>query len=181
MGGDYHPLGFVVRLESERQLAALTSLVRSLARETVVRTDLIDTRYANLFGDVRLAAAVTSGFGLLAFAVAIAGIYGLMAFLVGGRTREIGVRMALGAAPSDIRRMFLMSSGRLLVAGGLLGVGAAALMARSIQSMLFGVSALDPLTYGSVLVLVLATAFIATWFPARQASRVNPTVALRAE
>jgi putative ABC transport system permease protein len=178
---DYTPLTFVARLENERQLPALTTFVRSLAPGTIVRVELVDTLYARLFGDVRLAVSVTTALGVLAFVVASAGVYGVMAFLVSGRTREIGVRMALGAAPSDIRRMFLMSSGRVLAAGTALGLLGAALMARTIESMLFGVSAVDPVSYGFVVVLVTLTVLAATLVPARQAARVDPTVALRAE
>ena len=178
---NYHPLTFIARLDHERQIAALTSLVRSVAPGAIVRVDLVETLYERLYGDVRLAASITGGFGLLAFLVAITGVYGVMAFIVGGRTREIGVRLALGARPSDISRLFLVSSSRVFVAGAALGALVAILTSRSIQSMLFGVSALDPVTYGVVLLAVIATAFVATWFPARQASRVDPTVVLRAE
>jgi predicted permease len=178
---NYNPLTFIARLEHERQIGAVTSLVRSLAPGAIVRVDLVETLYERLYGDVRLAASITGGFGLLAFLVAISGVYGVMASIVGGRTREIGVRMALGAGPSDIRRLFLVSSSRVLIAGAALGALAAILTSRSIQSMLFGVSALDPVTYGLVLLTVIATAVVATWFPARQAARVDPTVALRAE
>jgi putative ABC transport system permease protein len=177
----YFPLTFVARLDHERQLPALTTLVRSLAPGAIVRVELVDTLYERLFGDVRLAAAVTTSLGALAFIVASAGVYGVMAFLVSGRTREIGVRMALGAAPADIRRMILLSSARTLVAGVALGVPAAALIARGIESMLFGVSAVDPLTYSGVLLLVILTALAATLIPALHAARVDPTVALRAE
>jgi predicted permease len=178
---NYHPLTFIARLDHERQIGALTSLVRSVAPGAIVRVDLVETLYERLYGDVRLAASITGGFGLLAFLVAITGVYGVMAFIVGGRMREIGVRMALGARPSDISRLFLVSSSRVFVAGAALGALVAILTSRSIQSMLFGVSALDPVTYGVVLLAVIATAFVATWFPARQASRVDPTVVLRAE
>jgi predicted permease len=178
---NYTPLTFVARLENERQVPALTTFVRSLAPGAIVRVELVDTLYERLFGDVRLAVSVTTALGVLAFVVASAGVYGVMAFLVSGRTREIGVRMALGAAPSDIRRMFLMSSGRMLAAGTALGVLGAALMARGIESMLFGISALDPVSYGSVVVLVILTALAATLVPALHASRVDPTVALRAD
>jgi putative ABC transport system permease protein len=177
----YSPLTFVARLDHERQLPALTTLVRSLAPGAIVRVELVDTLYERLFGDVRLAVAVTTALGGLAFIVAGAGVYGVMAFLVSGRRREIGVRMALGAAPADIRRMFLLSSGRTLALGALLGVAGAAMMARTIESMLFGVSAVDPLTYAIVVFLVGISALVATLGPAVHAARVDPTVALRAD
>jgi putative ABC transport system permease protein len=150
---------------------------RSIDRASRSRRDALQPAV----GDVRLAASVTTGFGVLAFVVAVAGIYGVMMFLVTGRTREIGVRIALGAQPADIRRIFLQSSVRLVLAGGVLGVAAAALMSRTMQSMLFGVTPSDPTTFITVLSAVAVTALGATWFPARQAARVDPVVALRTE
>jgi ABC-type antimicrobial peptide transport system permease subunit len=124
---------------------------------------------------------VIAGFGVLAFGVAMAGIYGVMMFLVTGRAREIGIRIALGAQPSDVRRIFLRSSARLVLAGGVLGVAGAAMLSRAMQSMLFGVTPSDPATFVTVLIFVGTTALAATWFPARQAARVDPVIALRAE
>ena len=147
----------------------------------VIAEELLDALYERLFGDVRLAVSVTSALGSLAFIVASAGVYGVMAFLVSGRTREIGVRMALGAAPADIRRMFLLSSARTLVAGALLGIAGAAMMARTIESMLFGVSATDA-TALLGMAAALGTAVVAASVPpAARAARTNPLDALRHE
>jgi len=127
-----------------------------------------------------MASALTA-FGWLALTVALAGLYGVMAFLVGCRRREIGVRMALGATPGDIRRLVLGESSRMVVSGVVLGSAAALLLARWFESLLFGVSATDPLTYALVATAVTLTAILATWHPARQAARVDPAVTLRSE
>lgn len=177
----YSPLSFVVRLEDERQLGALASLVRSLAPGAIVRVDLVEERYRRLYGDVRLAASVTGGFGALAFVVAMAGVYGVMAFLVTGRRREIGVRIAFGAQPTDIRRMFLAASARFVLVGAALGVAGAYATTRAVETKLQGVQAADPLTFAGVVIAVLVTALAATWLPARQAARVDPVISLRAE
>ena len=178
---EFIPLSYVVRLEHERQIGALTSLVREKAPGTIVRVEPIEDRYRRLFGDVRLAASITSGFGLLALIAAVTGVYGLMTFLVAGRTREIGVRLALGATPAEIGRMVLGTAARFIGAGGVLGLIVAVAGARYVESLLFGVSPTDPLTFAIVLTLVSCTALAATWLPARTASRVDPASALRAE
>jgi ABC-type antimicrobial peptide transport system permease subunit len=154
-------------------------MVRTLAPGARVRSEFVYDRYANMFANEMLAASIMSAFGLFAFLVAIAGIYGVMAFLVAGRTREIGIRMALGADRGAIRRLVLGSSARLVVAGAVLGVAGASLAARWAGSLLFGVTPADPLTYLSVTAAVVVTALIATWQPARQAARVDPSKLLR--
>lgn len=181
MAPTHAPLRYVVRLDDERQLGALTSLVRSLAPGAVVRVDLVEERYRRLYGDVRLAATVTGGFGVLAFVIAMAGVYGLMAFLVIGRTREIGVRIALGARAADIRRIFLFTSARLVFIGAALGIVGAYAASGAMASMLFGVEATDPMTFAGVVCVVIVTALLATWLPARQAAHVDPMISLRAE
>ena len=95
--------------------------------------------------------------------------------------REIGVRLALGAMPAQIRMMMLGQGMRLLVAGLIIGFIGAVAMSRVIRSLLFGVSANDPLIYAIVTVVLIAAAIVACWLPARKASRVNPMVTLRAE
>ena len=176
-----HPLSFVIRLEHPRQLGSLATLVREAAPGTIIRAELIDDRYARLFGDVRLAASVTAGFGVLAFVVAVSGIYGVMVFLVAIRTREIGVRLALGASPGRIRRMVLGSSAPFVAAGILLGIGASVAASTYLKSLLFGVSSFDPATLAAVGALLSVTALAAAYAPARRASQVDPAITLRAE
>ena len=109
------------------------------------------------------------------------GIYGLTAYLVTRRTREIGVRIALGAEPGDLIRMVLGEGMRMALTGSALGLLLAAGASRLLTSLLFGVAPLDPLTFGSVIVLFGAIALAASYGPVRRALRINPVEALRYE
>jgi putative ABC transport system permease protein len=120
-------------------------------------------------------------FAVLALTLAVIGLYGVMAFNGLRRMREIGVRLALGAMPAQIRTMMLKQGMRLLGAGLVLGFVGAIALSRVIRSLLFGVSANDPLIYGTVTLVLAAAALFACWIPARRASRVNPMITLRAE
>jgi ABC-type antimicrobial peptide transport system permease subunit len=120
-------------------------------------------------------------FATLALTLAIVGLYGVMAYNGLRRMREIGVRLALGAMPAQIRMMMLGHGMRLLVAGLVIGFIGAIALSHVIRSMLFGVSANDPLIYAMVTIVLIAAAIVACWLPARRASRVNPMVTLRAE
>jgi putative ABC transport system permease protein len=120
-------------------------------------------------------------FGGLAAVLALIGIYGVMSYAVTQRTREIGIRLAIGARPSDVSRM-VVYRGLTLTAMGLgLGVLAALLSARLVASQLFGVRAADPVALAAALVLMTAVAWAAAYLPARRASRIDPVLALRAE
>jgi ABC-type antimicrobial peptide transport system permease subunit len=120
-------------------------------------------------------------FAFLALTLAVVGLYGVMAFDGLRRMREIGVRLALGAMPSQIRAMMLGQGMRLLGGGLILGFVGTFALSRVIRSLLFGVSANDPLIYGAVTLLLVCAALVACWIPARRASRVDPMVTLRAE
>jgi ABC-type antimicrobial peptide transport system permease subunit len=120
-------------------------------------------------------------FAVLALTLAVVGLYGVMAFNGLRRMREIGVRLALGAMPAQIRLMMLSQGMRLLGGGLILGFAGAFALSRVIRSVLFGVSAGDPLIYGIVTLVLVCAALFACWLPARRASRVNPMVTLRAE
>jgi putative ABC transport system permease protein len=120
-------------------------------------------------------------FAILALTLAVVGLYGVMAFNALRRMREIGVRLALGAMPAQIRTMMLGQGLRLLGGGLILGFAGAFALSRVIRSLLFGVSVNDPLIYGSVTLVLASAAIFACWIPARRASRVNPMITLRAE
>jgi ABC-type antimicrobial peptide transport system permease subunit len=124
---------------------------------------------------------LTTGFGLLALILASIGIYGIMAYNVARRVNEIGIRMALGAQSGQIRAMILREGVLLAIAGILLGVAATLPLTRLVATMLYGVSPTDPLTLIGATVILLAIALLAAFLPARKASVIDPTVALRHE
>jgi predicted permease len=117
----------------------------------------------------------------VALVIGVVGIYGVIAYAAAQRTREIGVRMALGAQSRDVRTMFLRHGLRLTAAGIVVGIGVAAVITRVMSAFLFGVGPTDPVTYAAVSGMLAAVALVATYLPARRASRVDPVIALRAE
>jgi putative ABC transport system permease protein len=129
----------------------------------------------------RLAALLFSLLGALALVVAVVGLYALLAHQVTDRTREIGIRMALGARHRQIVRFFALRTARVVASGLLTGLLFALVGGRSINALLFGVTPADPLTYAIVCVLLLSTATVGAYWPIRRATRVDPTVALRQE
>jgi predicted permease len=118
-------------------------------------------------------------FGALATVVAMIGVYGVVSFTVSQRTHEIGVRMALGARPLDVRRMILLGSARPILAGSVLGLIVAGMLTRFLAPLLFGVSPLDPVTFGLVALGVVMVGLFATHVPARRATRIDPLLVMR--
>jgi predicted permease len=120
-------------------------------------------------------------FGIVALFLATAGVFGVMAYSVSRRTREIGVRMALGARPQDVLTMILRQGLRTILIGVAVGFVGSLALTRTVQSLLFGVTPTDPATFGAVILLLLAVALLACYIPARRAAKVDPMVALRYE
>lgn len=118
-------------------------------------------------------------FAGVALTLAAVGIYGVMSYSVEQRAHEIGLRMALGAQTSDVLRLFLGQGMKLIVLGVVIGLAAASAITHLISSLLFGVSATDPVTYVGIALLLAAVAFLACYIPARRAARVDPVVTLR--
>ncbi|MHB8412404.1 MAG: ABC transporter permease [Candidatus Acidiferrales bacterium] len=166
--------------------AAITAAVRSVVNQmdsnlpvfdVHTETQLID----QLLFQERLVARLASFFGLLALVLACIGLYGLLSYEVSRRTREIGIRMALGAQQRDILRLVIGQGIVLAIVGAALGVGVALGVTRYLSSMLYDVHANDPVTIASVAILLLLVALAACYIPARRATRVDPMVALRYE
>jgi predicted permease len=150
-----------------RQPVFLASTLEELLDQSMARTS---------FTLVMLAIA-----GGMALVLGIVGIYGVIAYAVSQRTREIGIRIALGAQPASLLRMYVRHGLLLAGIGAILGLAAAAGLTRLMSSLLFGVNALDPLTYAAVSALLIAAAVLASYLPARRAMAIDPMEALRAE
>jgi len=127
----------------------------------------------------RMGVALLSVFGLLALALASIGLYGIMAYSVNQRKREIGLRMALGAAQTSVLGLVVKQGMSLVLTGVAIGLAAALLVGRALSRMLFGVGASDPISIAGAGVVLLAVALLACYLPARWASRVDPLIALR--
>jgi putative ABC transport system permease protein len=124
---------------------------------------------------------LVGAFALTALVLAVVGIYGVVSYSVAQRRREMGIRMALGAQPGSLLSLVMRHGAWMALFGIILGVVAARLLGRFAESMLFGVTPSDPLTYGSVAALLALVAVAATIVPARRATRVDPALALRSE
>lgn len=132
-------------------------------------------------GPRRFSMVLLAIFSSLAAVLAAIGLYGVMSFTVTQRSKELGVRLALGAVPGDVLKLVLNQGMRLVVVGVGIGLAAALVLSRVLQSMLFNVSTTDPLTFVLISLLLLGVTLLATWLPARRATRVDPVVVLRDE
>lgn len=163
-------------------LATVRQAVHSIDRDLPLSdVATMESRIEQSVGERRFSTFLLTLFSLVALALASIGIYGVMAYAVAQRSRELGVRMALGAARPTVLRLVLGSGLRLALAGVGIGVVGAFALTRLLASQLFGVSATDPLTFGSVAALLLGVAATATLVPALRATRVDPVIALRDE
>jgi putative ABC transport system permease protein len=158
-------------------LAAVNNLDPTVPVEIEPLTETV----SKLADRPRFETALVSFFAAAGLLLAVVGLYGMMAFLVAQRTQEIGVRMALGATRTNILRLIMTNGMVLVLAGGLVGLGAALAVSRLLRSLLFSVSAYDPASYFVVMVVLCGIALLATLVPALAAMRVDPNVALRCE
>jgi putative ABC transport system permease protein len=160
--------------------------IRALVREVAPGAPMYrEYTMVGLAAETRLPLAFTmltlGVISLLAVILGTVGQYGVLSYIVAERTREIGVRMALGAQAGRVQRMVVGQGARVLVVGVVLGLAAAAASTRALRSLLFGVGALDPLTFAAVAGAMVLVGLLAAWIPARRASRVDPMESLRGE
>ncbi|MBD0318935.1 MAG: FtsX-like permease family protein, partial [Gemmatimonadetes bacterium] len=178
------PVGVTLHVRARTAAAEVVEPVRRAEREAGVELFLVRPlariRHDAAFPQ-RLTGTLLSIFGVVALVLASVGLYGVVAYGVAQRTHEIGVRMALGARPDEVRAMVVGGGVRLAGVGVAFGVAIALAGSRLITTLLYGVSAADPLTYLGVAALLAGVTLLATWLPARRASRVDPMVALRSE
>jgi putative ABC transport system permease protein len=173
-------------IKTERPMVNLAATLRGIVQALDADLPLTSLRtFESIMGENvaprRITMLLLSMFSGLAVALAVIGIYGVMAYSISQRTREIGVRMALGARAQDVLKLMLKQGGRLILigigVGSIVGLGLTHFMSR----LLFEVSATDPLTYVTMPVLLAVVALLACYIPARRAAKVDPMVALRCE
>lgn len=178
--------GVAVVLRTKGNPAAVMDSVRRGveeidSREVIYNVQTMDEVVSSSFAARRLSMILLGAFAGLALALACVGIYGVISYLVGQRTHEIGVRMALGAQPGDVLRLVIGHGATMALTGVAIGIGAALGLTRLMANQLFGVSAHDPLTFAGVALLLVVVAVAACYIPARRATKVDPMVALRYE
>ena len=135
----------------------------------------------NSLGEARIAAVLLAGFALTTLFLGLVGIYGVLSYAVAQRTREIGIRLALGSSRGEVLQLVLRDAARLACTGVAIGIVAALALSRYLNALLFQVSPLDPMTYVAVATLLLLAALLAAFTPARRATLVDPAISLRAE
>jgi predicted permease len=161
--------------------SAARAILHDLNPEIPTKFRTFSQVYSASLGSRKFNLILVSFFGIAALLLATAGVLGVMAYSVSRRTREIGVRMALGAEAGDVLRMILGEGLRTVVVGVAIGIAGSLALTRTVESLLFGVTATDPLTFAAVILLLTVAALLACYLPARRATRVEPIVALRYE
>lgn len=178
--------GVAVVLRTHGDPTAIMDPVRHAVKELDPRQVIYNVQtmtevLSNSFAARRLSMILLGLFAAIALALACVGIYGVISYLIGQRTREIGVRVALGAQPVDVLRLILGHGAKMALIGVAIGVAAASALTRLMSRLLFGISPTDPLTFAGVAILLMAVALAACYVPARRAMQVDPIEALRHE
>jgi putative ABC transport system permease protein len=161
--------------------SAARGILQDLDPEIPARFRTFAQVYSSALGSRRFNVILIGFFGITALLLATAGVFGVMAYSVSRRTREIGVRIALGAGSGDVLKMILSQGLRTIFMGVAIGIAGSLALTRTVESLLFGVTATDPLTFGGVTLLLVCAALLACFIPARRATKVDPMVALRYE
>ncbi len=174
-----------VTMRSDADMQSVTSAARGVLQELnpeiPARFRTLSQIYAASLGSRRFNVILVGFFGITALLLATAGVFGVMAYSVSRRTREIGVRVALGAGAGDTLRMILGQGLRTISIGVAIGIAGSLALTRTVESLLFGVTPTDPLTFSTVTLLLIGAALLACYIPARRATKVDPMVALRHE
>lgn len=175
---------FVVRTKGD-PLATLGTIramfEKTNSQQTIYGVQTLDSIVSGSVASQRFTMILLGAFAVLAVLLASIGIYGVISYVVGQRSHEIGLRIALGAYRSDVLRLVLREGAAMAIIGVLIGMAAAFGLTRLLTKVLYGVSAHDPLTFLSVAILLAGVALVASYVPARRAMRVDPVVALRHE
>jgi putative ABC transport system permease protein len=177
-----NPMTFVVRssLDPASAIAAARAEVQAVDRDLALTSvTTLEQVVTDAIGDHRFRAVLLAGFAGIALFLAALGIYGVLAYAVSQRTRELGIRLALGAKRQELFAMVVRQGMRPVIAGGVLGIAGAVASSAVVKSLLYGVAAVDPATYGVAVVTLAAVALAACAIPATRAMRVDPMVALR--
>jgi putative ABC transport system permease protein len=161
--------------------ATLREQVHKISPDVPVKFTTMEDSVTENVAAPRFRTLLLGVFAALAVCLSMAGVYGVMSYVVGQRVNEIGLRMALGASPSDVLRLVMRQSLLLTAVGVVIGLAGAAAVTQLLSSMLFGVKASDPLTYAVVITVLMVVALIASYIPARRAMQVDPMIALRYE
>jgi putative ABC transport system permease protein len=176
-------MGVMIRAGNAEALAAsVRAEVRALDADVAVfRLRTAEQALNEELSSTRILIGMFVSFAVLALLLAAAGLYGVISYSVSQRVQEIGIRMALGAVPGDIRRLVARETVLLVAIGSILGLAGGAALARAASSVLFAVSANDPATYAGVALVLISVALLASYAPVRRATRIDPLVALRSE
>jgi ABC-type antimicrobial peptide transport system permease subunit len=169
------------RVAPQSLAAAVRAAVREQGKEVPVTTDTMEERLARSVADRRFVMLVLTSFGVVALMLAAVGIYGVLSYAVARRTKEIGVRVALGAQTTSVLGMVVGDSMRPVAWGALLGIAGALAVSRVLRGLVYGVGVTDPVSFGAAAGTLAVVALVASWIPARRASKVDPIVALRAD
>ncbi|HWR52436.1 MAG TPA: ABC transporter permease [Bryobacteraceae bacterium] len=168
-------------VEPSRGAADIRKAVRETAPDASAEVHTIDELVRRSAAPQRFRTVLVGGFALVALALAGVGLYGVLSYLVSQRTYELGVRMAIGASPGDIRRMVLAQAAKVVAIGTAAGLMLAWAVTRYLASLLYNLSPRDPVTFGIVPLLLAAIAFAACWAPMRRAMKLDPAAVLRAD
>ena len=158
--------------EIVRKVAPEAPVYREYTMEYLARRSMTQLSFT------MLTLGVVSGLALLLGAI---GLYGVLSYVVAGRTREIGVRMALGATAGTVRRMVVSQGARVVLVGVVIGIGVALVSTRALDALLYGVKAVDPLVFVAMSLIMIGVGMVASYVPAHRASSVNPIESLRSD